>query len=58
MDGPFEIFVDLETGEIVEVLKEQLGSTEEFDEEEMEELLKDEETKLVYGVFLHYYGSF
>lgn len=47
MDGPFEIFVDLETGEIVEVLKEQLGSTEEFDEEEMEELLKDEETKLV-----------
>jgi hypothetical protein len=42
VDGPFEIFVDLE-----EVLKEQLGSTEEFDEEEMEELLKDEETKLV-----------
>ena len=54
VDGPIEIFVDLETGEIVEVLKEQLESIEEFDEEEMEELLKDEEMKLVYDVFLHY----
>ena len=58
VDGPFEIFVGLEIGEIVEVLKEQLGSIEKFDKEEMEELLKDEEMKLVYDVFLHYYGSF
>lgn len=50
--SPFLAFLNLETGEIVEVLEEYLETMEKVEGDELEEFMEDEEMKTAYDVLI------